>query len=74
MPNYGCRGCIHCHAIIIDGDQWGYTCTKTEKTFAPYPLSDNLVYGYSIMIQMDGTITTQMFEKPPKCKELKNDV
>jgi len=70
--NYGCLGCKHCHSIIIDGDACGYTCTRLERTFAPYPLKSQMVYGYSLLIKMDGTVEAQMFEKPPKCKEEKN--
>ena len=69
--NYGCLGCMHCRQIVIDGDEWGHTCTHIDKGIAPNPLSDNMVYGYSIIIHMDGTVITQMFEKPPKCKKIR---
>jgi hypothetical protein len=69
--NYGCLGCKDCAAIIVEGDQWGYTCTNIDKCTAPHPLTDNMVYGFTLIIKMDGTVEVKMFEKPPKCKREK---
>jgi hypothetical protein len=69
--NYGCIGCTHCHAIIVDGDQWGYTCTSVDKDITPNPLNVQLVYGFDIIVNFDGTVGIKMYEKPPKCKVIK---
>jgi hypothetical protein len=69
--NYGCIGCKHCSRIIIDGDEWGRTCTHPEKGIVPNPLSDNKVYGFNLIIHMDGTVELVMNANLPKCKEVR---
>ena len=70
--NYGCLGCKNCSPVIVEGDQWGYACTDPERCSAILNVLPNgMIYGFTIIIKMDGTIETQMYEKPPKCKREK---